>query len=63
MLGEPSKLRVVNNGDPGMAHGRMGWLEEDPTKFYSGAASRNAADIGEVSATSGAATVSKATQM
>lgn len=31
-----------------MAHGRMGWLEGDLTKFYSGAAARNAEGISAV---------------
>jgi len=35
-----------------MGHGKMGWLNEDPEKFFSVAAERNKAVIAEVRAPS-----------
>jgi len=37
--------RITNAEQAGMAHGRLGWLEADPLKFFSFAAERNKEDI------------------
>jgi len=42
------EIRVKNPDDKGMGHGSMGWLEKDPRKFFSAAATRNVGGIQEV---------------
>ena len=40
-------FQVANSDEPGMGHGKMGWLSDDPERFFSVAAERNKAVIGE----------------
>lgn len=42
------EIRVKNPDDKGMGHGSMGWLENDPRKFFSAPATRNVGGIQEV---------------
>lgn len=48
MSGDATDNRVTNSEEVGMGHGRMGWLESSPAKFFSGAAQRNSPGIGKV---------------
>jgi len=42
------EIKVTNPDAKGMGHGSMGWLEEDPRKFFSAPATRNMGGIQEV---------------
>ena len=44
-MAEPQPQRVINPDEPGMGHGRMGWLEADDRKFFTASAERNKGDI------------------
>lgn len=40
-------MLVINPDDPGMGHGKFGWVADDPARFYSVAAERNKVFIGD----------------